>query len=223
MKKRWSTKKYRSLAGRWGRLILQRLILKPAVLTVVRLEIKGRHNLGKINQQKPLIVVANHSSHFDAPLVISALPAQAACRLATAAAADYFFQNFIVAWLTRLFFNAFPVSRDHSGRYHGLANQLLVDGTPLLIFPEGTRTRTGQIGKFKIGTAALAIKHQATILPITIDGAFTAWPAGKKCWRRGRPFIRLTFNRPIATEFNQSAEALSSSVQDIIAKKLAKN
>lgn len=96
------------------RYVAQRGLLKPAVWTFTKVTVLGRHRLAGLDA--PFILVANHLSHLDAPLIVSALPSRLSRRLAAAAASDYFFD---VPWrrgLTSLFFNAFPVHRDGAER-----------------------------------------------------------------------------------------------------------
>ena len=139
------------------------LLLRPLVWKVVK-GLDGAY-----------VAVANHSSHLDAPLVFGALPKRLSKYLATGAAADYFFTAWWKAIAPVLFFNAFPVDRGkgkskqgaRSPRSHrGMAGSLLTDGVPLLIFPEGTRSRTGAMGTFKPGAAALAISRGVPVIPI---------------------------------------------------------
>ena len=132
------------------------LLLRPLVWKVVKVSVHGADNLDGLDGA--YVAVANHSSHLDAPLVFGALPKRLSKYLATGAAADYFFTAWWKAIAPVLFFNAFPVDRGkgkskqgaHSPRSHrGMAGSLLTDGVPLLIFPEGTRSRTGAMGTFK--------------------------------------------------------------------------
>ena len=119
----------------------------------------------------PFVVVSNHTSHLDAPLIIGALPRKLSRYVAAGAAADYFFDVWWRKGLTSLFFNAFPVDRTGLRGRHGLATSLLDDGVPLLLFPEGTRSRTGEMGSFKPGAAALCISRDVPCLPVAIVGA----------------------------------------------------
>ena len=101
------------------------------------------------------------------------MPCPASCRATwpPGAAADYFFDVWWRKGLTSLFFNAFPVDRTGLRGRHGLATSLLDDGVPLLLFPEGTRSRTGEMGNFKPGAAALCISRDVPCLPVAIVGA----------------------------------------------------
>ena len=65
----------------------------------------------------------------------------------------------------------------------------------VLIFPEGTRTRDGEIAPFRPGFTALAVRSGAAILPVAIEGAFQVWPRWRKVPRPGR--IRVHYGEPI--------------------------
>ena len=77
-----------------------------------------------------------------------------------------------------------------------MSGKLLDEGIPLLIFPEGTRSRTGAMAKFKAGPAGLSIKHQVPILPIALVGAYAAMPYGAKLPVPGRPDVHVVFGNP---------------------------
>ena len=65
----------------------------------------------------------------------------------------------------------FPVDRTGLRGRKGMATSLLDDGIPLLLFPEGTRSRTGEMGAFKPGAAALCISRDVPCVPVGIVGA----------------------------------------------------
>lgn len=95
-----------------ARFLAQRAVLKPVVWSLLRVEIVGRAKLHEAASLRGgFIVVANHSSHLDAPLIMCSLPRRLARYLAAAAAGDYFFEVWWRRGLTALFFNAFPVDR----------------------------------------------------------------------------------------------------------------
>jgi 1-acyl-sn-glycerol-3-phosphate acyltransferase len=114
--------------------------------------------------------------------------------------------------LTALFFNAFPVDRTGLRGKRGLATTLLDNGVPLLLFPEGTRSRTGEIGDFKPGAAALCKSRDVPCLPVAIVGANEAMPYGKSWPERGRPPVFVTFGAPLRAADDESAMDFSDRI-----------
>lgn len=186
------------------RFVAQRGLLKPLVWSLVRVTVHGRENLDGL--QRPFIVVANHSSHLDAPLIIGALPRPLARYLAAGAAADYFFD---VAWrkgLTTLFFNAFAIERNQEGKRGSSSRSLLERGVPLLIFPEGGRSKSGHIGYFKHGAAAISIVSKVPVVPLALVGASEAMPRGVNWPKRGRLPVHVVFGAPLSPTEGENAE-----------------
>ncbi len=186
----------------------QQLLLKPAVWSILSVHIHGREHLEDVSE--PFIVIGNHSSHFDGPLLMGALPRRLSRRLATGAAADTFFTRASDRAAIQLFMNAFPVNRAGTRSHRGLAKQLLSDGVPLLLFPEGGRSYTGGMKPFTPGVAALAISFNCQVIPSAIVGSFAAWPPRQRRWCGGRPDVHVVFGLPmrprpgeIAHEFNE--------------------
>ena len=202
--------RYTSPLHAGARFLAQRLLLKPLVWSVTTVNVLGRERLADLNG--PFVVVSNHSSHLDAPLIIGALPRRLARYVAVGAAADYFFDVWWRKGLTALFFNAFPVDRTGLRGRHGMATSLLDAGVPLLLFPEGTRSRTGEMGPFKPGAAALCISRDVPCLPVAILGAGTAMPRGTSWPERGRPPVWLTFGDPMRAEDGESAAEFSQRI-----------
>lgn len=188
--------------------VAQQLLLKPAVWSILSVHVHGEEHLDDV--EEPFIVISNHSSHFDAPLLIGALPRRLSRNLATGAAADTFFTRPTDAAAIKLFMNAFPVNRAGTRSHRGLAKQLLGDGVPLLLFPEGGRSYTGGMKPFTPGVAALSISFNCQVLPVAIVGSYAAWPPKEKRWKPGRPDVHVVFGVPmkprpgeIAHEFNE--------------------
>jgi len=176
--------RYRSRFHAALRYGAQRGLLKSVAWRTVRVSIIGLEHTEKLPDN--FIIVANHSSHLDAPLILGSLPADKARYVATGAAADYFYD---VAWrrgLTALFFNSFPVDRSGANPRSVSPKQLLLRGVPILVFPEGTRSKTGKAGKFKPGSAALSTSTSSPILPVAIIGAFETYPRGQRWPKAGR-------------------------------------
>src|SRR4029453_4305607 len=143
----WSP--YTSPVHAGARFVAQRGLLKPLVWRLVTVTVLGEEHVKGLD--RPFVIVSNHASHLDAPLIPGSLPSNLAPYLAAGAAADYFFDVWWRKGLTSLFFNAFPVDRSGLRGRHGLATSLLDDGIPLLLFPEGTRSRTGEVRRFNPG------------------------------------------------------------------------
>ncbi|MCE1174750.1 MAG: 1-acyl-sn-glycerol-3-phosphate acyltransferase [Propionibacteriales bacterium] len=189
------TTRYTSPLPGAARFAAQQLVMKPYMWSALTVHIHGRRNLDSL--KAPFVAVANHSSHVDAPLIFGALPRRLSKNLSAGAAADYFFQSWYKALPTTLFFNSFPVERQGSRGKRGMAGVLLTEGVPLLIFPEGTRSRTGAMGRFTPGAAALSISRNVPILPIALVGAYAAMPYGVNVPVPGRPHVHVVFGRPL--------------------------
>jgi 1-acyl-sn-glycerol-3-phosphate acyltransferase len=185
-----------------ARYVAQRMLLGGVVRGILTVRILGRERISGL--RGAFVVVANHSSHLDAPLIFTTLPRRLARYLAAGAAADYFFD---VKWrkgLTALFFNAFPIHRSGMDRPASEARSLLQRGVPLLVFPEGTRSRTGRIGTFKSGAAALANAANVPCVPVAIIGAGIAHPRGSKWPKAGRPPVGVVFGDPVFAEAGET-------------------
>lgn len=198
------------------RFVAQRGLLKPLVWRLVRVTVHGREKLDDLD--RPFIVIANHSSHLDAPLIIGALPRRHSRYLAAGAAADYFFDVTWRKWLTTLFFNAFAIERNSEGKRSGSSRSLLERRVPLLIFPEGGRQRTSTMAKFKSGAAALSIATKVPCVPIALVGASEAMPRGVNWPKRGRYPIAVVFGAPMMQHPGETADAFTVRLQDEIRK-----
>lgn len=197
-----ATRRYTSPVQAGARFVAQRLMLKPLIWSLTTVTVLGRERLADLSG--PYVVVSNHASHLDAPLIIGALPPRLSRYLAANAAADYFFDVWWRKPLTALFFNAFPVDRSGLRGRASVATALLDQGVPLLIFPEGGRSVTGEMGAFKPGAAALCRSRRVPCLPVAIVGANAAMPRGTNWPERGRPPVYLMFGEPLVAEDGES-------------------
>lgn len=177
-----------------ARFVAQQLVMKPYIWSAISVHVHGERHLDDLTA--PFIAVANHSSHLDTTVIYGALPRRLSRNLAAGAAADYFFKKKLKSIGTRLFFNAYPVDRGGMRAHQGMSGRLLDDEVPLLIFPEGTRSRTGAMAKFKNGVAALSIQHHVPVLPIALVGAYAAMPYGQSMPIPGRPPVHIIFGTP---------------------------
>lgn len=136
----------------------------------------------------PFVMVANHGSHLDALALAAALPRRLANRAFALAAGDTFFTTAPVAAFAAYAVNALPVWRRRTTArdLDALRARLVEDGAVLILFPEGTRTRDGQMGMFKSGVGALVAGTAVPVVPCFLSGAWDAWPPGQTLPRRGR-------------------------------------
>ncbi len=222
-KDEFNRKKYLNPVRARMHYLTQNLMLGGLLHRIVKVRVHGRENVDGL--QAPFIAVANHSSHLDAPLIIDALPNRLSHYLASGAAADYFFDNKLKSLPTQIFINTYPIERRGMRSRKGLSGQLLSDGVPLLIFPEGTRSRTGAMGPFTPGVAALCISRGAPALPVALVGAFAAWPYGQGHMPRGRPEVHVAIGRPlrpapgeIAKQFNERMRRAVQQLHDSTAR-----
>ena len=157
----------------------------------------------RVPREEAYIIAANHSSHLDSGAIISALagglgPRQAK-KLHLLGARDYFFDNPLRAWFFSTFLNVVPIEREETS-LAGLRTiqNILQEGEAILIFPEGTRSRTGELQSFKPGLGLIARELRVPIVPTHIEGAFQALPAGRYFPRPGR--LAVAFGKPIRTD-----------------------
>jgi 1-acyl-sn-glycerol-3-phosphate acyltransferase len=178
--------------GYWSSLVYM------TVLNSYRFE--GRRNIPRTGAA---LLVSNHQSFLD--------PFVAGCptrRHLSFLARKTLFRNRLFGGLIRRV-NAVPVDQEGIAK-EGLKAILdhLKAGEAVLVFPEGERTYTGQMGPLKPGILMLLKRMDAPIIPIGIAGAFDAWPRTRK-WPRFSPFfwpptgadIAVSVGKPIPAEY----------------------
>jgi long-chain acyl-CoA synthetase len=190
------------------RVSLPTWILPPARL-FAWLRVEGREHLRDI--RSPVVFAANHQSHMDTPVILAALPARLRYRVAPAMAKEFFKAHFhpdeygagarftsgLNYYLSALFFNAFPLPQREAGARQTLryAGDLLAHDFSILIFPEGKRSDTGEIGKFQPGIGMMASRLDVPVVPVRIVGLDKVL---HHTWRMARPgHVRVVFGKPM--------------------------
>ncbi len=201
----------------WSYLIT-RLIRRMSSLTVDGLE--------HLEDGGPFIFVANHTSHLDTPLLLTALPVRTRRRTIVAAAMDNFFMTTFKAFRTVLVFNAIPIDRHKINRRSSqLALELVEDKWNLLLYPEGGRSPDGNLQEFKGGAAYLADRSQATVIPTYIhEAGFLRGPKYAKAplYTRGRSqrrhHVTVTFGAPLRAEVGENIRRFGARIEEAVAE-----
>jgi 1-acyl-sn-glycerol-3-phosphate acyltransferase len=186
------------------------LILKT---TGVKVDVSG---LQKLTPGTTYIFVANHSSHYDTPVVFTHIPYQV--RIIAKQSLAMFP---VLGWHLKRGGHLFVDRRDpdRAGilkRWRSLVSQ----GLSLIVYPEGTRTPDGHVARFKAGSFLLAIQAGLPIVPLSIVGTRNVMPKGRL--RTEPAHVTLVVHDPIqppaiAEPTTHDAKALADCVHDIVA------
>jgi 1-acyl-sn-glycerol-3-phosphate acyltransferase len=220
----------RCRAARVARESILQFGLGPLMRWYTRMDVTGREHFGET--PPPVILVANHSSHLDTPTILRALPLKWRQRTAVAAAADYFYKKRAVANLVALIFNTVPIMRRGGGSGSGSfdhVDRLIDQRWNLLIFPEGTRSRAGELGRLRSGAAVIAQQHGIPIVPIRVTGTHAAMPPGRNWPKRAGGFlsrrhrIHVEFGAPIWPREGEDRGDMMDRVRDYLEGREAAN
>jgi glycerol-3-phosphate dehydrogenase (NAD(P)+) len=187
-------------------LFLVRAILTPFFLIYLRMERIGREH---IPSEGPVILASNHRSFFD-PFVIGTMTRRPVYYVAKK---ELFTYNRFLTWLLNSL-GAFPVDRG-AGDQDTIetAKIILGRGEIVLMFPEGTRTRPGALGKPRRGVGRLALETGAPVVPIAIIGT----DGIRRGWRIRPRKVRLRAGRLLHfPKIDAASPALAGAVTDRI-------
>jgi len=175
-----------------------------------RYHVRGREHLP---HDQPFVMVANHASHLDALCLLSALPLGAIQRTYPAAAKDYFFTSMPKVAFSAIVVNAMPFDRKENPRASlDLCRELLA--TPshaLILFPEGTRSATGELAPFKPGIGFLTAGTNIPVVPCYLAGAYRAWPKG--AWIPRPRKLELRIGAPMVFAEEPDAKRVAAALE----------
>jgi 1-acyl-sn-glycerol-3-phosphate acyltransferase len=170
------------------------LVTRPVMAAIASPTISGLERLEALSG--PVIFAANHASHLDGPLVVSALPERWRHKVVTLAAADYFFSSRLRAVYFAFALNAVPIERVKVSRTSAERAQSLVEaGWNLLIFPEGGRSPDGWGQEHRAGAAWLSTRTGRPLVPVHVKGTWRLLPRGARRVYTGETAV--SFGPPI--------------------------
>ena len=188
-----------------------------------RLTIIGRE---KLPEHGPFVLAANHCSHLDALALGAALIPRHRERAFPIAAGDVFFQTKVTSTFSAILLNALPMWRKSCGP-HALADlrrKLNEEKAIYIIFPEGGRSRTGSMMRFKHGLGMLVAETDVPVVPCGLVGTFEALPPERNIPRPGA--IKLIIGDPLRfvstandrAGWSQIAQDVESCVRDLVTR-----
>ncbi len=200
-KKRFDNRVYFHFTTLWNKLLL--------VATCVHVKIEGKENL-PIYPDNPALIVANHTSSLDIPLI------------------DCLVGAYPHIWMSKSSYGKLPlfgtllrrmhilVNRDdprQSGRaLLRVYNRAKEGSRHIILFPEGTRSKNGKLQPFLGGFAVLAKKLNRPTIPINIKGAFEVMPSNSLLVNPCACNVVLTIGKPIFPQNSDSADIFTQQV-----------
>lgn len=195
-------------------LFVGRYVFSPVLLPMVGIELttNGAEN---VPQDRPVIFVSNHCSHFDIACLFRALPRYI-----------YFVAKKELLWTPFLGFHLWAAGHiiiDRSNRKKAVkslrkAAAKIKGGKCITLYPEGTRSSDGEVAAFKKGAFHLAIDAGVDVVPVHIDGTFKIWPKGR--WKIKPGKVVVNIGKPITTAnyTKQTSKAFAEKAREEVLK-----
>ena len=187
-------RQYAKMDVSWARCgyarIAREVLLSGILGPMIDLYVRAARSAGEARRprlERPVIFVANHSSHLDTPTILRAIPrkwrtARRSPPPPTTSTTGAGRPTASRCCSTRSRSAARRRARQGATDH---VDKLIGEGWNLLMFPEGTRSRDGQIGKVRSGAAVIAAHHGVDIVPIYVGGTHEAMPPGQNWPKRG--------------------------------------
>jgi len=214
------------------RVAVQELAIRPLVWLLGAPRVERRSSSPA---KPPLLIIANHITAYDVPLILYALPPHLLHRVAVAMSGEMLldFRHRrgassrllnpllpIAYWLITIFMNVFPLPRlggfrrsfEHAGR-------ALDRGYSVIIFPEGHRSADGMLQPFRSGIGLLAQQAEADVLPVALVGMDKIIKTRKRWFHAGRISVRV--GQPIPYDPHSTPEQTTQKLQAAMGKLLA--
>jgi 1-acyl-sn-glycerol-3-phosphate acyltransferase len=175
--------------------------------------------------EPPFVLAANHVSHADTAAILGTLPRRLRGRTAVAAALDVFgpsstgrtARNDLLQLVVAAGFHAFAFDR-HGPPLRSIRTsvQLIRNGWNLLLYPEGTRSRSGLMGPFKAGIGVLARFTGRPVIPVHVEGGSRLLPQGAFMPRSARIIVR--YGAPLWYGESESPDEFAQRLREQVAR-----
>jgi len=219
----------------WIRAGFTELIMRPLVRVLANPRVTRP---AKIEIDGPLLIIANHVTTFDGPLIEYALPPEIRRNIAVAMSGEMLndyrhFRNLdsqrrkgsfylpgpIIYYLLTGLFNVFPLPRmrDFQPSFSH-AGKAMDHGYHVLVFPEGTRSATGKLAHFRSGIGLLAKQSGAMVLPVALRGLGELKATEQRWFRSGKIEVRV--GEPIRLSPTESEAEIASRLHDEVERLL---
>lgn len=159
-------------ADRWLEYKIQRFSRFCMMFLRVNLTVMDQANLAKVDWTRPVFVMGNHGSYADIPVAFIALER----KTGFIAKSDLLRIPFLGFWMKRI--GCICVDRQKSGvakAVHEAVKHNLQSAPLIFVFPEGTRSKNGQLSPFKSGGFRFSVESDAIVLPIVFKGTRQVW------------------------------------------------
>ncbi len=178
------------------------------------LKVDGREHI----PSGSFILCSNHNSHMDTPALMLAT-GMSFNQFGMIAAKDYFFDHRWRKIFSTIAMNLIPIDRKISP--HSLAKNILAckqfvkkGKKNLIMYPEGTRSSTGEIQPFKRGAAMIALELAMPLIPVYIEGTHEAMRKGNRFPKPGK--INVKIGKPISVDENKDKGELTTLLENTI-------
>jgi long-chain acyl-CoA synthetase len=188
---------------------------------------------------EPILIVANHVTSFDGPLIQYALPGAVRRRIVVAMAGDmleeyrhfrnperpigqrgFYLPGPAIYLLLTALFNVFPLPRQRNfQRSFAHAGAAMDRGFNVLVFPEGTRSASGELARFRGGIGLLAKESGAAVLPVSIRGLGELKTGSQRWFRSGK--IEVHVGQPIRFSAEETEATITARLHDEVDRLLS--